>query len=87
MSWYSEDKKMRERTIGALSSLCKSHGYELDQEDLKKLKRMKFAELHEFSSKLMTQLGQRQHEVTHEVLDRANEALDQWLRALGRGAR
>jgi hypothetical protein len=72
MSWYTEDKKMREDLIGKLVSLCKRHNYELGEENLKMLRRMKFAELGQFSSRLFTRLNQRQHEVWDKALKDLN---------------
>jgi hypothetical protein len=60
MSRYTEDKKMMERTIGALMSMCKTYGYELNEQEQQRLKRMKFFEL---------------HERTREVLEKCNQVI------------
>ena len=76
MTWYAEDKKQREHLINSLTKLCKSHDYELNEEQLKELKKMKFYDLSVLVLELSKQLGQRHHEVFIETNRRIQEAIE-----------
>jgi hypothetical protein len=75
MTRYAEDKKMREDLIGKVASLCKTHNYELNEEELKRLKRMKFYDLAAFSSSLCTRISQRRNEMFPQALEKLNQQL------------
>ena len=75
MSRYAEDKKIREGLIGSLQELCRRHNCELDEEQLKELKRMKTYDLCRLSSRFLTRYGQEQNQFFFEALEKLKQAL------------